>query len=273
MTIGNSVTPIGSGTFWGCSGLEKIVVEAGNPDYDSREDCNAIIRTSTNELVIGCKNTHIPNSVTSIGDYAFRDCSGLTELTIPNSVTSIGNKAFRNCSGLTELTIPNSVTSISDEAFYQCSGLTELTIPSSVTSIGDDAFYGCRGLTELTIPSSVTSIGNGAFYGCSGLTEVTSLSTTPPAISSSTFDRYTMMRTATLHVLAGCKEAYAQEWYWRDFLDILEDAVDGIAPVVAGQQAKPAAIYTLDGVKLNATSLRDLPSGVYVINGKKVIVK
>jgi len=115
----------------------------------------------------------IEDGVTSIGDYAFEDCSGLTSITIPNSVTSIGDYAFQNCSGLTSITIPNSVTSIGNFAFYWCSGLTSITIPNSVTSIEYGAFQGCSGLTSVTIPNSVTSIGDGAFSGCSGLTSIT----------------------------------------------------------------------------------------------------
>ena len=143
--------------------------------------------------------------VTSIGNDAFYDCSGLTSVNIPNSVTSIGNRAFLNCSGLTTIKvdrgnsvydsrkncnaiietatntlisgckktiIPNSVTSISWYAFYECSGLTSVTIPNSVTSIGDGAFEHCTGLTSVTIPNSVTSIGYWAFCDCSGLTSV-----------------------------------------------------------------------------------------------------
>ena len=148
--------------------------------------------------------------VTSIGDYAFVDCSGLTSVMIPSSVMNIGDRAFAYCSGLTSVTIPSSVTSIGDYAFADCSGLTSVTIPPSVTSIGDCAFVRCSGLTsvnitdlaawcgilfsgslanplyyakklylsgslvtDLTIPSSVTSIGSHAFDGCSGLTSVT----------------------------------------------------------------------------------------------------
>ena len=114
-----------------------------------------------------------PNSVTSIGSEAFYGCSGLTSVTIPNSVTSIGNSAFRYCSALTSITIPNSVTSIGDDAFCGCSGLTSITIPNSVTSIGDWAFLGCSGLTSVTIGNSVTSIGDRAFMGCSSLTSIT----------------------------------------------------------------------------------------------------
>ena len=112
-------------------------------------------------------------SVTSIGDYAFSDCSGLTSVTIPNSVTSIGLGAFYDCSRLTSVTIPNSVTSIEGYTFFQCVSLTSVTIGNSVTSIGDYAFFYCRGLTSVTIPNSVTSIGVEAFDGCSGLTSVT----------------------------------------------------------------------------------------------------
>ena len=121
----------------------------------------------------GLTSVTIPNSVTAIGEYAFYGCSGLTSVTIPNSVTSIGSSAFSGCSGLTSVTIPNSVTSIGYRAFRDCSGLTSVTIPNSVTSIGDYAFCGCSGLTSVTIPNSVTSIGDYAFCGCSGLHSLT----------------------------------------------------------------------------------------------------
>ena len=113
----------------------------------------------------GLTSVTIGNSVTSIGEYAFSNCTGLTSVTIGNSVTSIGDYAFSNCTGLTSVTIPNSVTSIGEYAFYNCTGLTSVTIPNSVTSIGESAFENCKGLTSITIPNSVTSIGNQAFYG------------------------------------------------------------------------------------------------------------
>ena len=219
ITIPNSVTSIGDGAFGGCSGLTSIVVESGNTKYDSRDNCNAIIETASNKLVAGCKNTVIPNSVTSIGGGAFKGCSSLTSITIPNSVTSIGGSAFSGCSGLTSVTIPNSVTSIGSYAFSGCSGLTSVTIPNSVTCIEYQAFYGCSGLTSVTIPNSVTSIGDEAFAGCSGLTAVTVLNPTPVAIKQYVF---TNRKNATLYVPEGSKEAYQSADYWKEFKEIEE---------------------------------------------------
>ena len=108
-------------------------------------------------------------AVTSIGNYAFYGCSGLTSLAIPAGVTSIGYSVFSGCRGLTSLAIPAGVTTIDYFAFDGCSGLTSITLPAGVTSIGLSAFRDCSGLTSITIPAGVTSIGNGAFDGCSGL--------------------------------------------------------------------------------------------------------
>jgi len=123
----------------------------------------------------GLTSLTIPDGVTYIGDYAFSYCSGLTgSLTIPDGVTYIGNRAFYNCSGLTgALTIPDGVTSIGDGAFQHCSGLTSVTIPNGVTSFGSYAFSDCSGLTSITIPNGVTSFGFGMFRNCTGLTSLT----------------------------------------------------------------------------------------------------
>ena len=194
VTIPNSVTSIGNRAFYGCGSLTSVTLNSSavvGKTYTSSSNINIknIFGSQVTEYIIGDDVTSIGgyafgdctaltsvtigNSVTSIGDYAFQGCTGLTSVTIPNSVTSIGERAFEGCSGLTSVTIGNSVTSIGSSAFSGCSGLTSVTIPNSVTSIGNYAFNGCSGLTSVTIGNSVTSIGDGAFFGCSSLTSVT----------------------------------------------------------------------------------------------------
>ncbi len=159
-----SVTSIGNSAFdYYCRSLTSVTIPNSVTSIGKYAfgDCS------------GLTSVTIGNSVTSIGEWAFGGCSSLTSVTIPNSVTSIGDWAFGVCSSLTSVTIPNSVTSIGEGTFYECSSLTSVTIGNSVTSIGHQAFYGCTGLTSVTIGNSVTSIGNNAFYGCNGLTSVT----------------------------------------------------------------------------------------------------
>ncbi len=159
VTIPSSVTSIGKGAFYGCSGLTSV---------------------------------SIPNSVTSIGGSAFSNCSGLTSVSIGNSVTSIGDDAFSYCSGLTSVTIPNSVTSIGDYAFYECSGLTSVSIGNSVTSIGDCAFYGCSSLTSIkclaNTPPSLD--GTGPFYNISDICTLTVPCGSSAAYTASDWNAY-----------------------------------------------------------------------------------
>ena len=170
--IPSSVTSLGKNCFMLCPSLESITVDKNNKIYDSRENCNAIIETSTNRMIHGCKTTVIPSSVTSLGDYCFVCCYSLTSITIPSSVTSFGVECFSYCTSLTSIDIPSSVTSLGNYCFEACSSLTSVTIPSSVTSLGYACFYKCTSLTSIDIPSSVTSLGEKCFLDCSSLTSI-----------------------------------------------------------------------------------------------------
>ena len=170
--IPDSVTSIGDSAFADCSSLTAITVSEYNEKYDNRDNCNAIIDSGTNKLIVGCRNTVIPDSVTSIGERAFFYCRSLTSIHIPDSVTSIGEEAFWGCKSLASLHIPDSVTSIGASAFSGCGSLTSIHIPDSVTSIGEGAFRGCESLTSIHISDSMTSIGDSAFYGCRSLTSI-----------------------------------------------------------------------------------------------------
>ena len=172
INIPSGVTSIGDGVFKGYSNLTSITIDRHNTVYDSRNNCNAIIETATNKLVFGCKNSIIPNTVTSISDYAFNYCTSLTNINIPNGVTSIGKNCFSQCSGLTSIDIPDSVTSIGSEAFFSCVNLTSAIIGTGVTSIGNGAFSNCKGIKSINIPNGVTSIGDSTFQNCGGLTSM-----------------------------------------------------------------------------------------------------
>lgn len=196
--IPNYVTKIDSEALYPGS-MESIMVHKDNAYYIG--DGNCLIEKATNKLIAGCKNSAIPNSVTSISDYAFEMCSGLKNVIIPSSVTEISCYAFRCCSGLEIIevdannekykseencliekntntmilgcknsVIPDYATGIGTSAFSGCSGLTSIKIPASVTSIGFQAFWECSNLTKIVIPSSVAYISYAVFHGCDNLT-------------------------------------------------------------------------------------------------------
>jgi len=245
VTIPNSITAIGYGAFWSCSSLTKVNIS------DVEAWCNIKFNnTYSNPLSYAhhlylngeeVTNLVLPNNVTSIGDYAFYGCSGLTLVHIPYGVTVIGSYAFSNC-GLTSVQIPNSVTSMGDYVFWDCSNLTEATlpngitfincsfyncgslasvnIPNSVTAIDCKAFYNCKSLTSVIIPNRVTAIGDDAFL-FTGLTEVYSLNPTPPnsSVDNEPFDDMIYQR-ATLYVPQEALEKYKNAKRWKNFQNI-----------------------------------------------------
>ena len=215
VTIPDSVTTIEGIAFRGCSSLTRF-----NSKYASEDGrCLIIDGTLSSFIPAGLAEYTIPNSVTTIGDNAFDNCSSLTSVTIPDSVTTIGGSAFSGCSSLTSITIPNSVTTIGYKAFYYCSSLTSITIPDSVTSIGSTAFYYCSSLTSVTISDSVTWIGSQAFDNCSSLTSVYCKATTPPTGGNNMFIRNASDRK--IYVPMKSVNKYKSASSWSDYADAI----------------------------------------------------
>ena len=274
LIIGSAVTEIGDYAFNSCDGMTGtlyipsgvqslggnsfgycafggIVVDPENNVYDSRNDCNAIIETSTNELTTGCKNTVIPNSITAIGNNAFKGITGMTSIEIPNSVVSIGDNAFAFCFDLTgDLVIPNSVETIGESAFFQCEGLDG----------------------KLVIGESVSSIGDMAFRKCSHISSAVSLATVPPVLGNDLGGMaFAEFGIQTLTVPCGCVEAYQNsQWYdpigLNGFYEFIEDctAVSEIDAVVTAVYPNP----TNDKVRIEAEGIQSI--SIFNLLGEKV---
>jgi len=204
VVIPASVTRIGSTPYGECSNLASIVVDPDNSIYDSRNNCNAIIKTSTDELNTGCNNTIIPDDIKSIGWMSFKGCSGLKSLVIPASLTSISYTAFELCEGIETIevdkdnpvydsrnncnaiietasntlvrgsnntVIPDNITTIGDDAFHG-SNIESIIVPESVTKINGHAFEYCRKMTSISLPESIKEIEYMVFLGCESLKSI-----------------------------------------------------------------------------------------------------
>jgi hypothetical protein len=240
LVFDDAVTSIGDSAFSGCSSLTSITIpdSVTSIGYMAFSDCDSLTDTYVNITDLAAYAAHnitsmilckkhlmiddteitelvIPDSVTSIGNWAFFGCTSLTSITIPDSVTSIGEAAFYGCISLTSITIPDGVTSIGVAAFCGCFSLTSITIPDGVTSIGEQAFLRCESLTSITIPDSVTEIGEHAFAGCESLKEVYCKPTTPPS-----GDKYMFYLNASgrkIYVPTESVEAYKAADGWKEY--------------------------------------------------------
>lgn len=207
VTIPQSVSIIGFCAFNGCSGLTRIVVEDGNPFFDSRDDCNAVIESDTNILYSGCQTTTIPASVESIQNEAFQDCTTLTSIDIPEGVELIGVRAFAGCTGLERVTIPASVAAIGIANFQGCTALTDVTIAEGVKEICREAFQDCTALKSIVLPKGMKRVDAVAFQGAISLETIT-LPTGMTKIDSEAFYRCTALKT--IYVPAKKADYYKQ---------------------------------------------------------------
>jgi len=196
------------------------------------------------------------------------------QVIIGDGVTTIGDWAFSYCRALTSITIPNSVTTIGDYAFSYCRALTSVIISNSVTTIGERTFANCYSLTSVTIPSSVTRIEDGAFSDCGNVKQITSEAVTPPYCSRYAFDGVNR-NECKLFVPKNSIDAYKRAYVWWHFF-LIEGTTTGIKNNIYNK-IDNVDVYTIDGVKcLSKASINEinaLPKGVYIINGKKIIIK
>lgn len=289
VTIGISLNYYGDGAFELCNNLLVMSVDPENPYFDSRDNSQAIIKTSENKLVGACNRTTIPNTVTSIGDFAFNNCRYLNSIYIPSSVESMGTGAFANCTSMLEIVvdddnsvydsrnncnaiietatntllyasigtvIPDDVTSIGDYAFSGRSNISgDLVIPEGIVSIGYCAFSDCTGFTgRLEIPGTVVSIGGSAFDNCNGITEVFVLAETPPTLGDNSV--FSGFLCQTLNVPCGCIPAY-QNSDWSSYFTTIVDDCGGVAEI----DDSFASVYpnpTNGVVNINAEGIKNI---------------
>ena len=290
ITIGDSVEVVGSGAFntsevrlihfpksvkeigafalFNTPELMSITVEEGNPVYDSREDCNALIHTATNRLIAGSGNTIIPLSVTAIADSAFYANQRLKEISIPSNISRIGNYTFMGCGQLTNVTFSESLKLIGACAFTGNTNLTSVVIPNSVDSIYPLAFLWCEKLQKVTLGSGLKYIGDGAFgynpLTSSAMDTVICYATTPPQMEAASFEGN--YERATLLVPQSSLELYKNDPNWSQFYKIKAIELVGIEEI--SDAAGPKVRYNLQGQPVG-----DDYRGIVIENGKKILIE
>lgn len=236
VSIPGSVTSIGLSPFTGCKKLTSVTVANDNPVYDSRNNCNAIIETATNKLIVGSIASVIPGSVVTIATRAFEDIRGMVSVVIPEGVTSIEEMAFFDCSDLKEVTLPSSLTSISVDAFCECPSITKVTSLITTPFAIDKWTFG---IEDTNYPGYFNPV---------------------------------VYNTATLYVPAGTSTLYQATDGWSLFANIEEIDLTGFEDIVPFV-TEPFDIYDLSGCKVRhqVISLDGLPNGIYIVNNKKVL--
>ena len=277
LMIPSNIESIASQSFAMCSNLATIQVELDNPVYDSRISCNAIVEKATNKLVLGCKNTFVPTSVTTIGEYAFNG-SGISDINIPDNVKEIESHAFMSCEALSSVRLPSELTEIGMSVFYGCSSLKSIDIPETVTTIGFCAFQS-SGLESIVIPSNVTTVdfqgfldnsnlqsvtfgknvsnfGHLAFYECDNIRTITSYIKTPPVATEAYFGS-AVREQATLYVPYGTRERYLAMEGWNQFQNIVE---------MENTEPEPYGVLTGDNttLRLYYDEQRDIRKGMLI---------
>lgn len=308
VTIGKGVTIISG--FYGCVMLSDVlmsdnVLEIGESAFGSCDSLRTISLSPNIEKIgrnafsrCGLQSISLPKSVKEVGVLCFERCKDLSSVELSDAITDLSESTFEGCTNLRSVKLSQSLTNIGESAFRDCSSLTKIELPQSVVTIRNNAFQN-SGLVEIAIPNLVEYLGSWnkgtrAFAGCNlksitlgeslqriesdvfnkfdSLEVINVLAITPPQWDNPKFTTNQYM-TMPVNVPIGTKEAYMQANVWKNFWNINEVLPNSIGTVSTDSQEDTNAIYTINGVKHNTTNLSDLPSGIYIKNGKKVYVK
>ena len=263
-----SVKEIGDSALLNTARLFAITVEEGNPVYDSREGCNALIETATNRLITGSALCQIPSSVTSITDFAFYANQDLQEITIPESINKIGDFVFMGCSSLSKVTFSESLKSIGGCAFCFDWNLNSVVLPNSVDTICSNAFLWCDKLQKVMLGSGLKYIGHDAFtvFQSSAMDTVVCHAMTPPVMENHSCFNGSYNR-ATLLVPQASLELYKNDPNWSQFYKIVAIESSGIDEIPVDDGA-PRERYNLQGQPVD-----DDYRGIVIENGKKILVE
>ena len=263
VNIPSSVIQIGEEIFGSCKNLEEITVASENPVYDSRDNCNAIVKTQSDEIIMGCVGTVIPESIIAIAGFAFRGC-GIECVTIPQKLTLIESDAFWDCDKLERITvasenpvydsrnncnaiivtatntlmvgsnitvIPPSVQRISNYAFRYRKKLNNVNIPTSVTEVGEGAFFGCEGLKNINIMAEISQIASYTFGGCTGLTTI-SIPSSVSKIDKKAFERCSVVSDVNY---GGTEEQ------WNNLVSGIQLFEEGVVPKIHFKTETPSS--------------------------------
>ena len=254
ISLPSTLTTIGHEAFRNCPNLTTISVDGNNKTFDSRDNCNAVIKTADNELILGCKATIIPKTVTSLGEASYMG-SAIETFTVPENITTIGRTVFYDCPNLKTLVFGNGVTSIAGEAIKKCPLLETIKIGSGLKSIDDENIVRCEGLKDIYI-----------------------FANTIPQRTNQNYDKIylfdkTPISTATLHVPASLVDSYKATAPWSGFGNVVplteDDSLSGVSVVNSDTSFNTATpVYNLSGQRLTVPQ-----KGINIVNGKKVVVK
>lgn len=295
--IPSSISSIGEYAFQWCYDLQSIDVDSNNQNYTSLD--GVLFNKNLTLLIqfpVGKGGDYtIPNTVTSIGNFAFYECESLISVNMTDNVTSIGNSAFEYCTGLISISLSNSLETIGECSFHKCTSLTSLVIPNSLSVISDEAFSKCRSLTTVIIPNSILVIGYSAFEACpfssitipasvefideyafsycSNLKTIYYEAQNPISGYSNTFDNYNATLYVPKEAVAKCKRTNP----WKNFNIIQPYEFSGIEDVEANRyDDKSCEVYSLGGIK-HGNNLNGLAPGAYIVRKgteqKKIVIK